>query len=217
MAKTRYMTPANRESKVQEYLADVHPNGLSRGPAFDMNSSALLVLDMQRYFFEEESHAYLPSSAAILDPVLRLVDRFRQGERPVILTRHIDTTQERSPMSTWWKDLLRESDERSRIVPELADEQAGVIMKSTYDAFYETGLEQKLQWLKVQQVVVCGVQTHLCVETTVRSAFCRGFNVFLPVDGTATLNEDHHLASLRNLSHGFARMVSTRELLEMGR
>jgi isochorismate hydrolase len=55
--------------------------------------------------------------------------------------------------------------------------------------------------------------THLCCETSARSAFMRGFEVFFPIDGTATYNRDFHLATLRNLAHGFATMTTVRELL----
>jgi len=51
---------------------------------------------------------------------------------------------------------------------------------------------------------VCGVMTHLCCETTARSAFIRGFKTYFTIDGTATYNEQFHMASLINLSHGFA-------------
>lgn len=46
--------------------------------------------------------------------------------------------------------------------------------------------------------------THLCCETTARSAFIRGFDVFFTIDGTATYNEDFHFGTLYNLAHGFA-------------
>jgi len=63
-------------------------------------------------------------------------------------------------------------------------------------------------------VVICGVMTHLCCETTARSAFMRGFEVFFTVDGTATYTEAFHRASLLNLSHGFAVPVLVENILE---
>jgi isochorismate hydrolase len=56
--------------------------------------------------------------------------------------------------------------------------------------------------------------THLCCETTARSAFMRGLQVFIAVDGTATYSEAFHRASLLNLSHGFALPVLVDEILE---
>jgi isochorismate hydrolase len=54
---------------------------------------------------------------------------------------------------------------------------------------------------------------HLCCETTARSAFTRGFEVFFLVDGTASYNRDFHQASLLNLAHGFATLLLTGEAL----
>jgi len=64
------------------------------------------------------------------------------------------------------------------------------------------------------QVVVTGVLTHMCCETTARSAFCRGFEVYLPADALASSDEAHHTASLLNLADAVAVVLSTRELLE---
>src|SRR4030042_1513571 len=88
-----------------------------------------------------------------------------------------------------------------------------LIQKSQYDAFYHTQLNELLHTSGVTQVVLCGVMTHLCCETTARSAFMHGFEVFFPVDGTATYNLAYHRASLLNLAHGFANLVFINDLL----
>ena len=72
-----------------------------------------------------------------------------------------------------------------------------------------------LQRKKVKQVVITGVLTHLCCETTARSAFMRGFEVFFTIDATATYNKDFHISTLLNLSHGFALPVLTQEVLHL--
>ena len=87
------------------------------------------------------------------------------------------------------------------------------IEKKQYDAFLQTLLEETLRQRKIEQIVITGVMTHLCCETTARSAFMRGFEVFFTVDGTATYNEELHRASLLTLSHGFAVPVTVDELL----
>ena len=100
----------------------------------------------------------------------------------------------------------------SQITPEL---DAGyTIEKTQYDAFYQTALEDLLKEKGITQVVITGVMTHLCCETTARSAFMRGFTVFFPIDGTATYNEDFHRSTLLNLSHGFAIPALIEELAE---
>ena len=91
----------------------------------------------------------------------------------------------------------------SQIVDNLDTSNHLTIEKHQYDAFFETNLDTILRDSGVEQVVITGVMTHLCCETTARSAFMRGYEVFFPVDGTATYTETHHHASLLNLAHGF--------------
>ena len=68
---------------------------------------------------------------------------------------------------------------------------------------------------QVTDVVITGVMTHLCCETTARSAFVRGYRVWFPVDGTATFNLDFHLGTLRALAHGFASIPLVRDVAGM--
>jgi len=111
--------------------------------------------------------------------------------------------------------LIRIDNPQSAIIPDFDFSNRYVLRKSQYDAFFGTLLEDTLHKKGVSQVVVSGVMTHLCCETTARSAFVRGFEVFFIVDGTATLNEDHHLAALLNLSHGFATPILAAEIQDV--
>ena len=116
-------------------------------------------------------------------------------------------------MTRWWKDSIASESPGGQLVPEL-DTSGGVILnKSQYDAFLGTPLEDILRSKGVRQVVICGVMTHLCCETTARSAFMRGFEVFFTVDGTATYTLAFHQAALLNLAHGFAVPMLVEEVL----
>jgi nicotinamidase-related amidase len=81
-----------------------------------------------------------------------------------------------------------------------------VIQKPRYDAFLRTTLEDDLHARGIDTVVVGGVITNCCVDTTARSAFMRGFGVLVLEDcvGTFAQERDLHDASLRNLSLLFA-------------
>lgn len=175
--------------------------------------SALLVLDVQKYFFSETSHAFIPSAAAIVDGVNRLSKAFGARGLPVIMTQHINTPEDAGRMSIWWRRVIAEADPLSRLIDELDTGDAVVLKKSQYDAFHETPLAELLREKGVRQIVISGVMTHLCCETTARSGFVRGFDVFFAVDGTATYNEAFHRATLLNLSHGFAVPILIEEIL----
>ncbi len=88
-----------------------------------------------------------------------------------------------------------------------------IITKNQYDAFYQTDLEEYLRSKNVEQVIISGLLPNLCCETTARSAFVRGFEVFFPVDATAAYNRDFHLSTFRNLGFGFCPLMRTSELI----
>jgi bifunctional isochorismate lyase/aryl carrier protein len=212
--KELYFTPSTIHAKSHEILASIETSRRGHGAVrFHPARAALLVLDMQAYFLRDTSHAYIPSAAAIIPGVQALIHAFALDQRPVIFTRHTNIPANSGQMALWWKNLLEPETPDSKIIPEL-DTTTGVVLgKHQYDAFYKTDLEQTLRASEVGEVVVTGVMTHLCCETTARSAFMRGFGVFIAVDGTATYTEMFHRASILNLAHGFAVPVMTYEIL----
>ena len=183
--------------------------------AFSPSSSALLVIDMQKYFLDEESHAYIPLGNAILENIKKLVAAFSANGRPVIYTRHALLDDEPAGMmDRWWDDVIRVGNPLSEIVPELAPaSDDDVIRKTRYNAFIGTSLMPKLRATGTDTLVITGVMTHLCCESTARDAFMRDFSVCFVVDGTATSTEDLHISSLKTLTDGFATPVTTEEVL----
>ena len=179
---------------------------------FDINRAALLILDMQRYFLDNDSHAYIPSAKAILAGLNQAAVFFRSRDRPVIATRHMNNAENAGMMGSWWSELITKDHLLFDLDPDLEIHQEEILNKPQYDAFYLSELEVILGQNHVDQLVIGGVMTHLCCETTARSAFVRGYEVFFLVDGTATYNRAHHEATLQNLGHGFA-VLSTIETL----
>ncbi len=173
---------------------------------FDSRNAALLVLDMQEFFADSSSHAYIKSIDYIIPNIAGLIKRFQN----VIFTKHINTEENAGLMSVWWKDIIK----KDRIISDFDINGHTVIEKSQYDAFYNTDLETILKCNNIDTLVITGVMTHLCCETTARSAFVQGYKTFFVVDATATYNEDFHRSSVLNLSHGFAVPVLIDEIQE---
>ena len=201
--KSAYFTQGTIESTAARMLENL-PQYERSARSLVADQSALLVLDMQRFFLESASHAYIPSAGAIIAGIQALVAAYSRLSRPVLFTRHLNTEQNAAMMSRWWRDIITESSDLSEIIDALDTSRGAVLDKSQYDAFYGTSLDDVLKEEGVRQLLICGVMTHLCCETTARSAFVRGYEVFFTVDGTATYNQDFHISSLLNLSHGFA-------------
>jgi len=211
--KEPYFTPESIDQVAREMLQEVRELRERHPWRLQLERAGLLVLDMQRYFLEKDSHAYVPSAEAILPRARELAATFAARGRPVVFTRHLNTEEDAGQMARWWGELLKRENPLSELAPELDTELGIVIEKSQYDAFYGTELEKLLREKNVEQLVICGVMVHLCCETTARSGFCRGFEVFFVVDGTATYNERFHRATLLNLAHGFAHPVLAEEVL----
>ena len=177
---------------------------------------ALLVVDMLHYFADPEGRAYLPAATPIVPNIARLIDTWRQLGGLVAFTRHCHRGPEDLGMlGKFFSDYIRCGEPESDIIPDLeprADEP--VFRKTTYDAFLGTDLEAYLREHGVTQVLVTGVLTHMCVETSARSAFCRGFEVFVPADATADSRETFHLPALLCMADSVAVVFSTDEVIE---
>jgi len=211
--KRTYFTVKNLEIEASEMLRLLKGKSKIKRCHFDPSRSALLVLDMQDYFLDKSSHAYIPSSEAIIPVINSLIHIYQSNHRPIFFTKHINTPEDAGQMAHWWNDLITHENHLSELSTKLDTTLGYVIQKCQYDAFHSTSLNQLLEKERVSQLLISGVMTHLCCETTARSAFMRGFEVFFLIDATATYNEEFHFSALLNLSHGFAVPILSKEVL----
>ena len=199
-----YVTHANLEAKTAEWLERIRPfntHAMSLNPP----ASALLVVDMQRFFLDESSPTFTCGGLPILPNIRRLLDAFRQAGRPVIFTQHVHHPDHMDSgiMGWWWEGMCLEGSPESEIhayVAPLPGEK--VIQKHRYSAFYNTDLETVLRVLKIEDLVIAGVMTNMCCESSARDAYYRDYRVFVPADGSGSINEEMHRASLLNIAFG---------------
>lgn len=213
--KEKYFTKENLKVKGKEMLEKVKKLRSYHNIEFLPDKSALLIIDMQEYFLNPSSHAFIPSSATILSGVKKLISIYSKKNLPVIFTLHSNTNENAGLMRKWWPDLLREGYAESLLAKELNSSDGIIVKKNQYDAFYNTNLENILKSKNISQVIVCGVLTNICCETTARSAFVRGFETFFAIDGTAAYTEEHHMATILNLSYGFVIPILLDELFDL--
>jgi biuret amidohydrolase len=176
---------------------------------FDLESGrcALLIIDMQRDFLEPGGFgAALGNDVGMLrraiEPIRRVLAAARDRRMPVIHTREghrpdladlPPAKRERGRLATRIGDLgpmgriLVRGEPGHDIVPELAP-IAGepVVDKPGKGAFYATDLEAMLRNRGIAQLIVCGVTTEVCVNTTVREANDRGFDCLVLEDCVAS-------------------------------
>ncbi len=210
----RYVTQQNLAYKTQEWLKEIRAFNRHR-LRLKVGKSALLVIDMQNYFLEEDSATFICGGAAVLPGLKRLITSFRKAERPVIYTRHVHHPDgiDAGIMAWWWDDMCIEGSRESEIHPSIAPrKREKVILKHRYSAFFDTDLDTILRCCKIEDLVVTGVMTNMCCESTTRDAYFRDYRTFFLADATGTINEEMHLASLLNIAYGFACVTTVEEI-----
>ncbi|KAH9323551.1 hypothetical protein KI387_018190 [Taxus chinensis] len=169
-------------------------------------TTVLLVIDMQVHFQD--------IATPILPAIQRTIEFCRSQKIPVVYTRHSHKDpSDYGMLGEWWNDIIHDGTPDAEIMPEV-DRKATdkLVHKHTYSGFYNTDLEKYLHEQGKTEVIITGVMTNLCCETTARDAFLRGFRVFFSSDATATLNKDLHDSTLKNLAYGFAYLVNCQRL-----
>ncbi len=211
-----YVTPESLEEKAQLWLEKIEPFNQHR-MQLNKEKSALLVIDMQRFFLEPDSSTFTCGGLAILPTLKRLIAVFREAGRPVIFIRHVHHPDrlDAGIMGWWWEGMCLEGSPESEVHHDIAPlPKEKVILKHRYSAFYNTDLETILRCLKIEDLVVSGIMTNMCCESTVRDAYYRDYKVFFLADGTGSINEEMHLASLLNLAFGFAFVTTANRIIQ---
>ena len=193
------------------------PQALPFAFSFDRETTALIVIDMQRDFIEPGGFgAALGNDVALLKAIVpttaRLIAGFRAAGLPVIHTRecHLPDLSDCPPAKRLrGKPSLRIGDPGpmgrilirgepgAQIIPELAPLPGEtVIDKPGKGAFYATDLSAILADLGTKTLVFAGVTTEVCVQTTMREANDRGFDCLLAEDATESYFPDFKAAAL---------------------
>lgn len=201
-----YVTKDTITAKGEKWLEHIAPFN-THAMQLNREKAALLVIDMQYFFLDPASPSYTCGGPAILPRLQKVIQAFRQANRPVIYTRHVHHPDhlDAGIMAWWWEGMCKEGSPESEIHQDIAPKpNEKVIFKHRYSAFYNTDLETVLRSLKVEEIVVAGIMTNMCCESTARDAYFRDYRVFFLADGTGSVTEEMHLASLLNVAFGFA-------------
>lgn len=152
-----------------------------------------------------------------------LVEAARAAGVPVVFTRYVYRPDYRDGGVLVHELMPALAEARSlaggswdaELVDELRPrEDEFVVDKNRYSAFYGTGLEPILTSLGVRRLVICGVTTNMCVETTARDASQRDYHVLVVSDATGELDRSRHETALATLGFGFGRVLERAEVIE---
>jgi nicotinamidase-related amidase len=173
-----------------------------------MEQNVLLIIDAQQAMFMYDEKLYREQE--VVSHLQQLLTKARAAGTPVIYVQHTSETDEDfRENSTGWAI--------ADVVRPLPHER--IVRKTTWDSFYQTGLENVLKELGANQLTITGMQTEFCLDTTCRSAYSLGYqNNVLVSDAHSTFNSKvlsgeqivaHHNATLGNR---FVRLLATEDV-----
>ena len=160
-------------------------------------SAAVLVIDVQQGLCEGEGRAW--DSDAVIARINTVTAKARAVGVPVFFIQHESGPGYLEHGTPAWQ--------LAHGLNAWPDDQR--LRKTTPDAFLRTDLEARLRALKVDELVVCGMHSEFCVDTTTRRALALGFPVTLVADGHTSAGNAalaapqivaHHNATLTNIS-----------------
>lgn len=147
-----------------------------------MKPDALIVIDVQAGLLE--LHPY--HEAALIANIQRLLAACRNNNIPVIYIQHEEDVE---------GGLVHGSDAWQVAAPIAPQASEKRFEKRYNSAFRHTGLHEYLQQIGAKNLILCGMQTEYCVDTTTKVAFELGYDVRIPADGTSTYDNKYFKAA----------------------
>lgn len=214
-------------------LTFVRPVPMRRDP-----STALLVIDMQYHDASPDQgfnlaverispgamqHFNERNESVVIPAIRTLLDYFRRHELTVVYLLLGSEYRDLRDVPARLRDWIRDVEARSGVHDifwtgnpayavrrELAPQEGETqIRKTTFGAFNGSGIDRTLRLMGVETLVITGISTNACVETTARDAADRGYACVIVEEGTADYDEAARDAALRGFHFNFGRVVRT--------
>ncbi len=185
--------------------------------------TALLVIDIQCDYFCKGGIIDLmgydcQANEVILPRLKEFISRGRQYLKSVIFTRQTMYSYLRSPVQIehytragMIRPFNPENEDFHNIVPEPEDI---ILPKHRYSAFIGTPLDGILRAKGIRTLILAGVATNVCVESTARDGFMMDYHIVVPADLTAGVNDEAKRMSLFNINTFFGEVVESKSILE---
>lgn len=183
---------------------------------------ALLNIDMQGFIVDITA-----GGPDLLERINRLIRVCREKDMLIVHTAHViradgsnaGVMAEIAPIVR--EGLLNEGSETVKLHKDLDVQDNDILLnKPKFGAFYGTDLETMLRYRGIDTVIITGIATNICCETTAREATVREFRVFFLSDGTATYDigeqsaQQLQTATCTTLGFAFAQICTVDEIIE---
>jgi nicotinamidase-related amidase len=175
---------------------------------------ALIIIDIQNDYFPGGRMELIDMEKAA-NNAQQALKLFRTRKLPIFHIQHVSIR----PDATFFLPETNGVEIHQSLAPKNGE---FIIEKHFPNAFRNTSLNERLQGLNVEEIVICGAMSHMCIDSTVRAAFDLGFRCLLISDACATKNMKHgeiavdalhvHAAFMAALSGLFAEIINVIEL-----
>lgn len=195
---------------------------MSKQRALDPSRSAVIVVDVQRAFTDLLEHALVPPLSEVLPNITRFLDGAREAGVIVFLVRLVINPEDTSKNTAAWGESFVKLVGRGAPGTEwdacLNPADGDIkIAKRRYSSFFDTSLDAMLRERDIGTVVICGLTTNVCVQSTVRDAWQRDYQTITLSDCCAEDGEGAHSSALRWIARNFGSVHTSRTVLEMWR
>lgn len=193
----------------------------------DLARTALIVVDLQSFFMDPGSPLEIAEAREIVPNVNRLIRATRSAGGLIAFLQHTFDDAGPRPMPTWqYKDAtmrgilakgLAQGSQGHALFPLLDVQPSDLkVIKYRPSAFVpgSSDLHQRLSTRSIDTLIIAGTATNVCCESTARDAQMMDYRVMFVSDGTATMNDDLHNATLMTLQYYFAEVVPTQVILD---
>jgi nicotinamidase-related amidase len=140
---------------------------------------ALLIIDVQEAMFSYPGMK-LYDESGVMERIISLLDKARSSGTPVVYIQHTSDEEYTKGLPTWQIS--------SRITPQPGEV---IVEKPTWDAFHLTTLHDELQRMGITNLIIAGMQTEFCVDTTCRRAYSLGYSSILVQDAHSTFDNNN--------------------------
>ena len=194
--------------------------------------TALLIVDMVNDFVHPRGLTAMRSGRSVeagrsaIAPIRSMARAARSVGVPVVHVQHSTLHGDASHSGSWVDargratysslDICLDGTWGQQVVDELAPRRGDLVVKKhRYSGFARTELDDVLRAAGTETIVVCGVSTNVCVESTARQGFDLDYYVVIPADACASWNSRLHEAALETARHRYAVVCSTADVISI--
>jgi nicotinamidase-related amidase len=177
---------------------------------------------MQYDFLDESLPLFVKGGPAIINNVSKILNYFRENKLPLVFVRRIhrkngsDVDKQRTALFKNTGGFLVEGSRGAEIIDQLKPLPSEIVItKKRWSAFFHTELDLMLRREKIEDLIICGIQTPNCIRATFTDAISLDYNVIVLEDGTASNTINVQKSNLFDMGNMGAKILKTNEVINL--